>query len=144
MTLLRQVDPIASERAETANMIAFVDEWASKQPAPPSVEPLPALVPIQRHAGRTVGAPGVLRHSMKSKGRDTLDPVIEMAQSLCDDPDDWAQVWAQMQVLAQEEKPPLLGLIPEGIKYTQVVPKPGIFTGIFTKNALGKRLKRRR
>ena len=78
---------------------------------------------------------GTLTHSTKTRGRDTLDPVIEFAQSKCVDRSDTAQVWAQMEVLAQSEHAPLLAATADGLKYT----KNGGST-YFTRDALDKRL----
>ena len=86
----------------------------------------------------TIGGlrPGVLKHSTKTKRRDSLDPAIEHAQSKCKDPKDTAEVWAQLQVLAQTEHPPLLAVTPDGLKYT----RHGNKAAHFTRNALDKRL----
>ena len=78
---------------------------------------------------------GVTVHSTKTKGRNILDPVIETAQGQCTDPKDTAQVWAQMQVLAQVEHPPLLAATDNGLKYT----KNGN-DAYLTRDALDKRL----
>lgn len=77
----------------------------------------------------------VMRHSTKAKGRDTLDPVIEHAQSLCRDPKDTAQVFAQMEVLAQAEHAPLQAATAGGLKYS----KKGE-AAYLTRDALDKRL----
>jgi len=96
-------------------------------------EPAPGAATTIGPARET--AAGVIRHSTKTKSRDTLDPVIELAQSKCRDSKDTAQVWAQLQVLAQEEYPPFLGMFPEGLKYTK-----GAGDAHFNRGALDKRL----
>jgi hypothetical protein len=67
--------------------------------------------------------------------RDSITPAIELAQSKCKDPSDTAEVWPQMQVLAQDEHPPFLASTPQGLKYHR--------NGndcYFTREALDKRL----
>lgn len=83
--------------------------------------------------------PRVVKHSTKTKPRNILDPVIEMAQQQCADPQDTAQVWARLEVLAEGEHPPLLAATPDGLKY-----KCGGNTAYLKRDALDKRLKRRR
>ena len=53
-----------------------------------------------------------------------------------EDPGDTAQVWAQLQVLADSESPPLLASTSEGLKYKKVKGKDAYFT----RDALDKRL----
>jgi hypothetical protein len=88
---------------------------------------------------QTMPAPAVtlqtVKYSTKPPRRDTLNPVIEHAQSKCKDPQDTAQVWAQLQELAQEGHVPLLAAVQEGVKYT----KNGK-DAYFTRDALDKRL----
>ena len=77
------------------------------------------LIEAYQQAGVTAGASVAVTpaNSKPAKGhRDTIDPVIEQAQSKCKDPLDTAEVWAQMQVLAQEEKPPFQMSVTEGLK----------------------------
>lgn len=76
-----------------------------------------------------------VKHTQVPRRRDTLDPIIELAQSKCSDPKDTAEVWAQMQALAQNEHPPLLAAVLDGLKYTK-----GGEDAVFTRNALDKRL----
>lgn len=80
----------------------------------------------------------VLVHTTKTKRRDPLDTAIEQAQSKCHDPKDTAEVWGQMQVLAQCEYPPLLAVTADGLKYT----KDGTNPSHFKRDALHKRLHR--
>lgn len=74
-------------------------------------------------------------NSTKTPRRDSIDPVIELAQSKCTDPKDTSQVWPQMQFLAQAEQPPFLASMKEGLKYH----KDGT-DAYFTRDALNKRL----
>lgn len=68
--------------------------------------------------------------------RDVLAPVIERAQSMCDgDKTDTAKVWAQLEVLADNEVPPLLAATDKGIKYSHKSKNK-----YFTRDALDKRL----
>lgn len=90
---------------------------------------------VKSAAPATPSSVGVVTHSTKPARRDTLDPVIEHAQGRCKDPQDTAQVWAQLQRLAQDEHAPLLAATHEGLKYT----KNGD-AAYFTRDALDKRL----
>jgi hypothetical protein len=80
----------------------------------------------------------VVRHSIKSKCRDVLVPSIEAAQQNCQTPTDAAEVFAQLQRMANEELAPLLAATGRGIKYTD---KHGN-DAYLTKDALDKRLRR--
>lgn len=75
------------------------------------------------------------RDATKKRRRDTIDPVIELAQSRCVDPSDTSEVWSQMQALAEDGQPPLLASVKEGLKYQ----KSGELAH-FTRDALNKRL----
>lgn len=82
------------------------------QPAPAQDTATPAPV--------VTGASGDAKpaNSKPAKTRsDLIAPVIKLAQSRCKDPSDTAEVWAHMQVLAQEEHPPFLASMKEGLKY---------------------------
>lgn len=74
-------------------------------------------------------------HSTKAKRRDILVPVIELAQGKCSDPKDTAEVFARLQVLAQEEHPPLLAATQGGLKYMR-----NGKAAYFTREALDRRL----
>lgn len=76
-------------------------------------------------------------HSTKVR-RDTLTPVIELAMSKCRQASDTAEVWAQLQQLAAEKHPPLIGQVEEGLQY-----RLNGEVKYFTKHALGGRLRRR-
>ena len=78
--------------------------------------------------------PASITNSTKTR-RDILDPAIEHAQGMCRDPKDTAQVWAQLQVLAQGEYAPLLAALPKGLKYTRNGRDASL-----TRDALDKRL----
>ena len=94
-------------------------------------EPAVGARVIQRD---TVSVPSQ-QHSTKTARRDSIAPVIDLAKSKCHNQQDTAEVWAQMEVLAQEEKPPFQGSMAEGLKYT----KKGE-VHYFTRDALDKRL----
>ena len=57
-----------------------------------------------------------ISHSTKTR-RHTLTPVIEFAQSQCQNRLDTAEVWAALQVLAEKKHPPLIGATEEGLQY---------------------------
>ena len=75
-------------------------------------------------------------HSTKTR-RDTLMPVIEMAQKQCNDPKDTAAVWAALLVLAEKRIPPFIGATEDGLQYL----KNGTAAS-FNRDALRKRLGR--
>ena len=70
-------------------------------------------------AGASIDAKAAQNKSTKTPRRDTITPVIELAQSKCIDPNDTAAVWAHMEVLAIEEYPPFQGRMLEGLQYTK-------------------------
>jgi hypothetical protein len=107
-----------------------------------TVETSPLRLPIV--AEPAVGAPVIQRnmasvpsqqHSTKTQRRDSITPVIELAQKGCRDPQDTAEVWAALQVLANNKHPPLLRTEDNGIAYLY-----GDGVKIFTRDALDKRL----
>lgn len=77
-----------------------------------------------------------LVHSTKAR-RDILTPVIELAQTMCRNPKDAAEVWGVMEDLAKKRTSPLFGATEEGIQYW----KAGEVV-IFGRGSLGKRLAR--
>jgi hypothetical protein len=89
-------------------------------------------VPIKAVAAVTALVQG---NSTKTPRSDSIDPVIELAKQKCSDPDSTAEVWAQMEVLAQDERPPFLASTKDGLKYH----KKGA-NEYFTRDALDKRL----
>lgn len=80
-------------------------------------------------------ASGVI-HSTKAR-RDTLTPVIELAQNQCRNPQDTAEVWAVLLMLAEKKHPPLIGATEDGLQYLNKGS-----ADIFTKKSLGQRLAR--
>ena len=81
---------------------------------------------------------GLVAHSTKTR-RHTLDPVIEVAQSKCNDPFDTAAVWAALSVLAEQKQTPLLGATEEGIQWL----KNGA-AAIYSRRNLGDKLRRKK
>lgn len=82
-----------------------------------------------------VCAPRII-HSTKTR-RDTLTPVIELAQKQCQNPQDTAEVWAVLLVLAEKKSSPLIGTTEDGLQYLN----KGT-ADIFKKKSLGQRLAR--
>ena len=75
-------------------------------------------------------------HLTKTR-RDVLTPVIELAQKQCRNHQDDAEVWGQLQALANNKHPPLIGATEDGVQYL----KKGL-ADFFTRDALRKRLNR--
>lgn len=75
-------------------------------------------------------------HSTKTR-RNTLTPVIELAQKQCRNPKDAAEVWSALLVLAEKKHPPLLGATEDGLQYLK-----GGVAAIFKRESLRKRLGR--
>ena len=102
----------------------------------PKAEALPVVV--QAHKAITpslvTNALSILTHSTKTR-RNTLTPVIELAQRQCLNPIDTAEVWAALQVLAHKKEAPLIGATEEGLQYFK-----GGEAAVFTRDALRKRL----
>ncbi len=99
---------------------------ASTAPAQSPATPKPVVA---------VGASSVI-HSTKAR-RDALKPVIERAQSECRNPQDAAEVWGVLLMLAEKKTAPLIGATEEGLQYLK-----GGAAEIFTRKSLGKRLAR--
>lgn len=98
------------------------DEWEAGKAAPVvAVEPEPLN--------------GII-HSTKAR-RDTLTPVIELAQSQCRNSLDTAEVWAALQILAEKKIAPLIGGTEDGLQYLK-----GGNAEIFKRKSLGQRLAR--
>lgn len=126
--------------SEIVKFIKRYIEQASPAPEQSPTTPAPVVA---------VGAPGGVEpgmhaptvkvpthgNSTKIQRSDSIDPVIKLAQAECSDPKDTNQVWPRMQVLAQNEHPPFLASMPQGLKYH----KAGT-AAYFTRNALDKRL----
>lgn len=102
-------------------------------PAPVVADSPPGGVEADK-AGPLVKAPAQ-GNSTKTRRKDSIDPVIELAQAKCRDPKDTNQVWPQMQVLADNEQAPFLASTAKGLKYH----KNGK-DAYFTRDALNKRL----
>ena len=98
--------------------------------AAPAQQDTAAPAPVE-----AVGASGVI-HSTKAR-RNTLTPVIEFAQTKCSNPQDTAEVWAALLVLAEKKTAPLIGATEDGLQYLK-----GGTAEIFTRKSLGQRLAR--
>lgn len=98
----------------------FRNEVRRSPVAPPS--PAPPGAPAQKN-------------STKQPRRNSITHVIELAQSKCRNPKDTDEVWAQMQVLAQDEHAPFLASTVKGLKYH----KNGT-DSYLTRDALNKRI----
>ena len=128
-------DRYKKDTLTTDDLCAFMVEvkaieahQAAKQktaPAPDTATPAPVVA---------VGAS--LMHSTRAR-RDTLTPVIELAQSQCRNPRDTAEVWAVLMVLAEKKHPPLIGVTEEGLQYYEAGE-----AAIFKRKSLGARLTR--
>lgn len=77
------------------------------------------------------------QHSTKGGKAHVLDGVIAAAQSRCNDQASFLQVFAQLEVMASNEEPPLLMATPDGLKYLD----NGV-TKFYRRDALRKKLKR--
>lgn len=111
---------------ELESIVAKMGPAASAAPAQQDTTP-PAPV------GQVVAS---VVHSTKAR-RDTLTPVIELAQTKCRNPKDSAEVWAVLLVLADNKHAPLIGATEEGLQYLK-----GGTAEIFKRSSLGKRLSR--
>ncbi len=98
-----------------------------------------ALKLMELDLGRDVETPSLhtQRNSTIKKRRNTLTPVIELAQKQCSDPNDTSEVWAAMLVLAEKKHAPLLGATEQGLQYLN----EGT-AAFFSKRSLRKRLAR--
>ena len=90
-------------------------------------------------AGMPEAVPAAKAHpqgnTTKTPRSDAITPVIKLAQDKSLDPCSTSQVWAQMQVLAQNEHAPFLASTENGLKYH----RKGT-DAYFTRKALDKRL----
>lgn len=116
-------------------------EWEAMPPELVAMAETMPVVPTEPQATTPSPAPVVavsasLTHSTKAR-RDTLTPVIELAQSQCRNPKDTAEVWAVLMVLAEKKHPPLIGATEEGLQYLEAGQ-----AGIFKRKSLGARLTR--
>ncbi len=83
------------------------------------------------------GSIGTVTHSTKPPRRDTLTPVIELAQKQCLNPKDTAEVWVHLSALADSKSPPFIDATDEGLKYLN-----NGTVNFFNREALRKRLAR--
>lgn len=133
---------IRAERIERQTAQAASKAYAlAVQRGMNSVAPVAPVVRIQSEvlepaSNRPVKPAPIIRNSTKAR-RDTLTPVIELAQSQCRNPIDTAEVWAVLLVLAEKKHPPLIGATEEGLQYYK-----GGEAAIFKRKSLGKRLTR--
>lgn len=111
--------------ALTAEVKAIEAGFMAKPPAP-------AQSPAKSDS--VVAESSSVTHSTKRR-RNTLTPIIELAQKKCRNPQDTAEVWAVLAVLAEQKHPPLLGATEEGLQYL----KNGAAAS-FNREALRKRL----
>jgi hypothetical protein len=95
----------------------------------------PACVADSQH--RPADAVVAKSPTTKSRRRDTLAPVIERAQRQSLDKNDTAQVWAQLQAMADDAQAPLISSTKEGVKYHRAGAD-----ALFKREDLRKRLKR--
>jgi hypothetical protein len=127
-------------RSDTADMrvSGFVvlgselDAFIASVAAPVQVT-APEAAPVV--AGGGTAPLKTIRHSTKTARRDTLTPVIELAQKQCRNPTDTAEVWAALLVLAEKKTGPLIGATEDGLQYL----KSGV-VAYLNREALDKRL----
>ena len=132
--------PLLSAEERQVVFEGFDTVWTFVEPSSQSAETATApLAPVECgvvvEAGMSVG---ISRRTTKTRGRNELDAVIELAQRECTGATGTNEVWTRLVVLANEEHPPLLAAVPGGLKYTR-----NGRDAIFKKGSLGKRLKRR-
>lgn len=111
------------------------EPWRDNLHSKAPVSTTPAQSPAPPTPVVAVGASSVI-HSTKAR-RDALTPVIERAQSECRNPQDAAEVWGVLLMLAEKKTAPLIGATEEGLQYLK-----GGAAEIFTRKSLGKRLAR--
>ena len=97
-----------------------------------------AIAPAAPQEPVDAKVPATIVHSTKTR-RDTLTPVIELAQQKCRDPQDPAEVWAVLLLLAEKKQAPLIGATEDGLQYLRHGE-----ADIFTRKSLGARLSRQR
>jgi len=107
--------------------------------APEAAAPTAPVAPATAIDGAVAlhGAPepGTVTHSTKAPRRDTLTPVIELAQSQCRNRNDTAEVWACLLVIANKKTAPFIGTAEGGLQYLN-----GAAAAFFKRDALDKRL----
>ncbi len=103
---------------------------------PPWMDAIDGQFAQQQSTATPAPVVAVIRHSTKAR-RDTLTPVIELAQTKCLNPKDAAAVWAALLVLAENKNDPLRGATEDGLQYLK-----GGEAAIFKRKSLGQRLAR--
>ncbi len=130
---IRQYTPESQSLYRQLKGIAEPQQTApAADTAPPA--PVEAVGALVAKSGPVLTAPAQC-NSTKTPRSDSIDPVIKLAKTTCRDPNSTAEVWAQMEVLAQNEQAPFLASTEDGLKYH----KKGA-DAYFTRDALDKRL----
>ncbi len=110
------------------------DDFFAEQGQTTNTSATGGIAQLQTPAPVVAESPSGVIHSTKAR-RNTLTPVIELAQSQCRNPQDTAEVWAALLVLAELKHPPLRGATEDGVQYL----KRGE-VAFLTRDALRKRL----
>jgi hypothetical protein len=127
-TVIRRTD--AAKYAAEIGINFEAPAATNAAPAQEAATSAPEVVVIDSKAA------AIFTHSTKVR-RNTLTPVIELAQKKCRDPNDTAEVWAALQTLAQQKIAPLIGATEDGLQYL----KNGDAANL-SRNALRLRLRR--
>lgn len=124
-------------RVNLATFAAVVSNWG--WPIPQQLQAIAQHAPTPATTAITAPSVKAVRHSTKgTTRRRTLRPEIEHAQSLCKNRCDSAEVWGALQIMAEKKYGQLIGATEDGLQYLESGD-----VKIFTRNALGKRLKTR-
>lgn len=123
-------------RVNLATFAAVVSNWG--WPIPQQLQAIAQHAPTPATTAITAPSVKAVRHSTKGTRRRTLQPEIEHAQSLCKNEWDSAEVWGALQIMAENKYGQLRGATEEGLQYLEFGEAK-----IFTRGALGKRLKKR-
>lgn len=123
-------------RVNLATFAAVVSKWG--WPIPQQLQAIAQHAPTPATTAITAPSVKAVRHSTKGTRRRTLQPEIEHAQSLCNNEWDSAEVWGALQTMAENKYGQLRGATEEGLQYLEFGEAK-----IFTRDALGKRQKRR-
>lgn len=129
--------PVETPALATGGVVAVTDASAATVASVAVIEATvaPPDATVVDVSASKPAASGTVTHSTKAPRRYNLTPVIELAQSKCRNPTDTAEVWAQLQVLAENKTAPLIGATDDGLQYLN----KGI-AAIFKRDALNKRL----
>jgi hypothetical protein len=122
---------IDSQKAAMTAMQAKID-FLTQPPAPVPAQSIATPEPVQAVAV-SVG-PAI----PKNKRPDLLTPLIERAQRGEADPFNAAVIWPKLRDMAERKTTPLIGVAPEGIKWTD----GNDSVQFLTKKALSDRLRR--